>query len=134
MDKYMDTEMEQTSIYIMMSVFATQLVNEQSTMITYQNEDYHLVARKSTPDNNVYEIGIWRTSDFESIEGVLFALANFPGIISAQYEYQVWNSIPINQIETRAIHGPMHGVLAVFAYPEDEYELSNLNERAKDGY
>lgn len=133
-DRSMDIELEQTSIYIVLSVFAAQIHSDRLPMVVHQDEDYFLVARRISESHLIYEVAIWRTCEFEDVPGVLFSVAHFPGVVNTAYSYQAWNSIPINQTGTRSIFGPMHGVVATFAYPDDEYELSSFNNRALDAY
>lgn len=133
-DRSMDIELEQTSLYIVLSVFAAQIHSDRLSTVVHQDEDYFLIARRINESHLIYEVEIWRTCEFENVPGVLFSVAHFPGIVSTAYEYRDWNAIPINQSGTRSIFGPMHGVTATFAYPEDEYELSNFNNRALDAY
>lgn len=128
----MDIELEQTSLYIVLSVFAAQIHNDKLTTVVHQDEDYFLVARCVNESRLTYELSIWRTCEFESIPGVIFSMAHFPGVTNTTYEYRNWNSIPANQSGTRFIFGPMHGVKAMFTYPDDEYELSNFNNRVLD--
>ena len=114
-DRYMDIELEQTSLYIVLSVFATQIYSDRLSKVVHQDEDYFLIARRTSESHLIYEVAIWRTCEFENVPGVLFSIAHFPGIVSAVYEYRDWNSIPINQAGTRSIFGPMHGVVATFS-------------------
>lgn len=133
-DRSMDIELEQTSLYIVLSVFAAQIYSDSLSIVVYQDEDYFLVARRISESHLIYEVAIWRTCEFEDVSGVLFSVAHFPGIVGVTYDYQDWNSIPINQAGTRSIFGPMHGVVATFAYPDDQYEISSFNSRALDTY
>lgn len=133
-DRSMDIELEQTSLYIVLSVFAAQIHDDGLPIVVHQDEDYFLVARRISEPHLIYEVAIWRTCEFEDMPGALFSVAHFPGMVSVVYDYKNWNSIPINQSGTRSIFGPMHGVVAMFAYPDDAYELSSFNSRAMDAY
>lgn len=130
----MDIELEQTSLYIVLSVFAAQIHSDQLSMVVHQDEDYFLVAKRINAELLIYEVSIWRTCDFEDLQGVMFSVAHFPGIVGVEYQCKDWHSIPVNQTATRSIHGPMHGVVATFAYPDDEYELASFNNRALGAY
>lgn len=138
-DRPMDIELEQTSIYILMSVFAAQvhsevISDERFLTVVHQDEDYFLLANRISDSQMIYDVSIWRTCGFEDRHGVLFSVAHFPGVLGASYRYEEWQSIPVNQSGTRSVYGPMHGVTATFAYPEDDYELSSFNNRALDTY
>lgn len=130
----MDIELEQTSIYILLSVFAAQLHDEYSSMIVHQDDDYFLFARRMNCPDLVYAIEIWRTCEFESKEGALFNVASFPGVIGVKHEYRDWHAVPVNQQCTRMVYGAMHGIIAAFAYPNDEYELLSFCERAGESH
>lgn len=130
----MDVELEQTSIYIVLSVFAAQIHSEALPIVVHQDEDYFLVAKRVDDLQLVYEVAIWRSCEFEDAQGAMFSVAHFPGIVGATYDYKEWNSIPVNQSGTRTIFGPMHGIVSAFAYPDDQYELLSFNSRATDTY
>jgi hypothetical protein len=104
-DRFMDIEIEQTSIYIVLSVFAAQIHNDKLPIVVHQDEDYFLVAKRISESHLIYEVAIWRTCEFEDVQGVLFSVAHFPGIVNTIYRYEEWNSIPINQMGTRSIYG-----------------------------
>jgi len=133
MDKHVDIELEQVSIHILLCVFAACVRSETPATIVYQDEDYYLLAKRVHAEKVIYEIGLWRTCSLESETGALFSVANFPGVVGASYTPMKWNSIHINREETRAIYGPMCGVQAIFAYPDDEHEIENFKNRALDG-
>ena len=129
----MDMELEQVSIHILMCVFAAAVKNEEPSKIVYQDEDYYLYANRVHAEKIIYEVGLWRTCSLESETGALFSIANFPGIVGASYTPMKWNSVLLNAEGTRSVYGPMCGVQAIFAYPDDEDEISSFNHRALDG-
>ena len=136
MDKSVDIELEQTSIYVLLACFAAQLEYELGPpIITSSAEDYFLVARNAASHGDiVYDVEIWRTSEFEDVFGAIFSVAHAPGIADVSFGFNEWHSVPTNDRETQAVYGPMWGIQATFVYPEDMYELEALYDRAKDSF
>ena len=125
---------EQALIYRLMAEFAKHVIDDvEKIIITSSADDYFLVARLADSLNClVYEIEIWRPSVLEDIHGSIFTVAVSPGITDVTYCWSDWNSIPVNNSETKSVYGPMWGLKAIFEYPEEVYEIEALYDRAKE--